>query len=43
MEPEAREYLIQHYRDDVQKLEELLGRSLPWSNFAKRAQARNTG
>jgi len=43
MEPEAREYLIQHYRDDVQKLEELLGRSLPWRNFAKRAQARNTG
>lgn len=33
MEPEAREFLVRYYRDDVARLEALLGRQLPWRNF----------
>lgn len=34
LDSEAREFLIEHYRDDVTRLERLLGRRLPWPNFA---------
>jgi hypothetical protein len=30
---EDREFLIRYYRDDVARLEGLLGRKLPWRNF----------
>jgi len=33
MEPQERETLIQFYREDVKKLEGILGRKLPWPNF----------
>lgn len=33
MEAEARAFLIRYYRDDVARLEQLLGRRLPWQNF----------
>jgi len=33
MDDEAREFLIDYYRDDVLRLEDMLGRSLPWRNF----------
>ncbi len=33
MEKEEREKLIRYYKDDVNKLENLLGRKFPWSNF----------
>ncbi len=43
MEPEAREFLVSYYRDDVARLERLLGRRLPWPNFGGGAMARNAG
>jgi len=33
METNERQFLIKFYRDDVNKLKEILGRELPWSNF----------
>jgi hypothetical protein len=30
---EEREFLVRYYRDDVARLEVLLGRKLPWKNF----------
>ena len=33
MEKEDRNFLIEYYKDDVKKLEDLLGRKLPWKNF----------
>jgi hypothetical protein len=33
MEAEARAFLVRYYRDDVARLEQLLGRRLPWRNF----------
>jgi len=33
MPPDAREFLVQYYMDDVQSLARLLGRDLPWRNF----------
>jgi hypothetical protein len=35
MDPEARELLVDYYRDDVRRLERVLGRPLPWRNFAE--------
>jgi hypothetical protein len=35
MEPEAREFLIRYYREDVRNLAALLGRPLPWRNFTE--------
>ncbi len=43
MGPEAREFLIRYYRDDVLRLEDLLGRRLPWRNFGDEPQSRITG
>ncbi len=43
MDPEARKFLVGYYRDDVRRLKELLGRRLPWRNFAKEAKSRNVG
>lgn len=34
MDDEAREMLIKFYKDDVLKLQTLLGRKLPWKNFS---------
>jgi hypothetical protein len=31
--PEEREFLVRYYRDDVARLEVMLGRKLPWKNF----------
>jgi len=33
MDEKEREFLKKFYKDDVKKLEEILGRNLPWSNF----------
>ena len=33
MEENEKKLLINYYRDDVQKLKNLLGRKLPWKNF----------
>jgi len=33
MDEKDREFLIDFYREDVKKLQSLLGRTLPWSNF----------
>ena len=43
MEPEAREFLVRYYRDDVARLEGLLGRKLPWRNFGGEAMPRSVG
>jgi hypothetical protein len=42
MEPEAREFLIGYYWEDVRRLEKILGKRLPWRNFAVRAEALHT-
>jgi hypothetical protein len=42
MERAAREFLVGYYWEDVRRLEKLLGRPLPWRNFAVRAEARHT-
>jgi hypothetical protein len=36
MDDEARNFLVQYYREDVRRLELLLGRRLPWRNFRSR-------
>jgi hypothetical protein len=33
MEAEARDFLVRYYREDVTRLERMLGRPLPWRNF----------
>jgi hypothetical protein len=33
MDQDAREFLVNYYREDVRKLAGLLGRPLPWRNF----------
>lgn len=43
MDAAAREFLIDYYRHDVRFLEELLGRRLPWRNFAVAAPVRARG
>ena len=35
--------LVHYYRDDVRRLESLLGRRLPWPNFSDAPPSRNTG
>jgi len=40
MPAEAREFLCHYYRDDVRRLESLLGRRLPWRNFGSRTADR---
>jgi hypothetical protein len=42
MDPKARKFLIAYYRHDVRRLEQLLGRRLPWLNFDSQAAARRT-
>jgi hypothetical protein len=37
MDPESREFLQRYYADDVRRLEDLLGRPLPWRNFTRDA------
>jgi len=34
LRPEDRKILVNYFRPDVEKLEKLLGRKLPWSNFS---------
>jgi hypothetical protein len=36
IDDEARNFLVQYYREDVRRLELLLGRRLPWHNFRPR-------
>ena len=43
MEPEAREFLVRYYCDDVARLENLLGRPLPWRNFGGTAMSQSVG
>lgn len=43
MEPEARAYLTEFYREDVARLEGRLGRPLPWRNFSASAIPENVG
>ena len=33
MDPAARRFLVDYYREDVARTEWLLGRRLPWANF----------
>jgi len=41
MEPAARAFLTDYYRDDVARLEGLLGRRLPWRNFGANSTSEN--
>lgn len=41
MDPEARNFLVGYYRDDVARLEASLGRRMPWRNFAVDADSRS--
>lgn len=43
MEPETRAMLVRYYRDDVARLEEMLGRRLPWRNFARDLPSERAG
>lgn len=43
MDQDAREFLVNYYREDVTKLAALLGRPLPWRNFADRDVAVRDG
>jgi Sulfotransferase family len=43
LEPEARDFLVRYYRDDVARLEEILGRRLPWRHFGSDAMSRSAG
>jgi hypothetical protein len=43
MDAGTREFLVRYYRDDVRRLEGLLGRPLPWRNFAATTPAIRTG
>lgn len=33
MDPDAREFLVRYYQEDVERTQRLLGRPLPWPNF----------
>jgi len=39
MNPATRERLVNYYRDDVRRLEEVLGRRLPWPSFSPTGRA----
>ena len=39
MDPRAREFLIDYYRDDVERTQRILGRTLPWQNFQLQEQS----
>jgi hypothetical protein len=39
MDPRAREFLIDYYRDDVERTERILGRPVPWPNFQLQEQS----
>jgi hypothetical protein len=41
MDDESRRFLVQYYREDVRRLELLLGRRLPWRNFRSRGLSRH--
>jgi hypothetical protein len=43
MDPRAREFLINYYRDDVARTERILGRLLPWPNFQMGEESRRVG
>jgi hypothetical protein len=43
MDPDTRRFLVDYYRHDVRRLEELLGRRLPWPNFAGVAAGSRAG
>ena len=43
MDPQAREFLIRYYQDDVRMTEQLLGQPLPWLNFRFAERARRVG
>jgi hypothetical protein len=43
MDESSRAFLIDYYRDDVCRLESLLGRRLPWRNFDGGAASRSVG
>lgn len=43
LDPEAREFLADYYRDDVARLERVLGRRLPWINFGGGATPSGAG
>jgi hypothetical protein len=43
MDRDAREFLVEYYRDDVRKLEIMLGRRLPWRNFGDLSPSRSVG
>jgi len=43
MDPRAREFLVDYYRDDVDKTQRLLGRPLPWPNFRQQEPAIRAG
>lgn len=43
LEPEAREFLVRYYRDDVARLEAILGRDFPWPNFPGGMKSRSAG
>ncbi len=43
MESSTREFLIAYYRDDVRRLEGLLGRRMPWQNFGDVPASRAAG
>jgi len=43
MGADEREFLVRYYRDDVARLEDLLGRRLPWRNFGGGELSRSAG
>ena len=43
MDPKAREFLIEYYWEDVRRLESILGKRLPWRNFALRSAVQRAG
>ncbi len=43
MKRTTRDRLIAYYRDDVRRLEDLLGRRMPWHNFGDALASRSTG
>jgi hypothetical protein len=43
MDADTRRFLVEYYRDDVRRLESLLGRRLPWPNFGEPAAGSRAG
>jgi hypothetical protein len=43
MDAGTRELLVRYYRDDVGRLENILGRRMPWRNFGDASTARSAG